>query len=241
MADTVQLSEFRTRVRYKADIEVGASSSRFPDAELDQYINDACKQLYGKLVAARGEDYYRTTHKITCVLATNAYALPADFGWLVGVTAWDGVVGGRFCQTHPYALAEFPDLLSADTAGDIEELRYRLIGSAQIDIRPTPTSTAWNVWLHYVPAMTEMTLATDTFDGINGFEEWAVLTAAIACKTKDEEDPSALMAERAMVERLIDNLAAQRDAGRPATIQDTRKDYDPARWTSAGLRDSWDW
>ena len=240
MADAVALSEFRTRVRYKADIEVGASGSRFPDAEVDRYINEACKQLYNKLVLARGESYYEKAHKADCALSTNLYNLPSDFAWLVGVMAWDGVVGGEYCQVPPFDAASYQALLSANTAGSIHELHYKLTPT-QVEIRPTPTSADWDVLLSYIPTMTEMSSPTDTFDGINGFEEWAILTAAIACKTKDEEDPSALMAERAIIDQTITGLASQRDAGRPPVIQDTRQDYAGARWTHEGLRDSWDW
>ena len=64
---------------------------------------------------------------------------------------------------------------------------------------------------------------------------------AIACLNKEETDASGLMAERQLVEARIARLAANRDAGRPARVQDTRKDLAGNDEPWAILWNDWDY
>lgn len=60
----------------------------------------------------------------------------------------------------------------------------------------------------------------DRFDGINGWEEYLVIDAAIRALTKEESDPSALMVEKAEIEARLQEMADSRDKGRPKRLQD---------------------
>lgn len=213
-------------VRELADQETSAASTAFVDnTELDARINEALKQLYNLLIAARGQEYYVASVNWTAVAGQESYTLPADFMRLLTVYARDG--GSRYEAVPTWEMAERPDLLWRGSVGttNIGEYRYRLQGG-NISFLPTPSSTSHTFYALYVPAMTELVADTDVFDGVAGWEKWAALTAAIDIASKEEavEHVQMLMAQRALIQSQIDQLGGERDAARPPRIQDTRRD-----------------
>lgn len=65
----------------------------------------------------------------------------------------------------------------------------------------------------------------DRFDGINGWEEYIVIDAAIRALAKEESDPSLLMAEKNEMEQRLQEMADSRDKGRPKRLQNVM--FDP--------------
>lgn len=62
----------------------------------------------------------------------------------------------------------------------------------------------------------------DVFDGINGWEEFIILDAAIKCLIKDQAiDPSPLIAERDRELQRIRTDVSTRDQGEPHYVVDT--------------------
>ena len=222
MAAPQTLDDMRTRVRELANMETQAASGFVTDDELRRRLNEALKGLYDMLIDAWGQEYYVRDTTITLVSGQNDYNLPADFYKGASVTASNN---GYHYQLRTWEMQELASMqtLSAHTSGAIYQLRYRFKGR-DISIYPTPTQ-AFSVKVWYIPAMTELVLGTDTFDGVNGWEQWAVLTAAIDVLNKEESDTSALMVERSMVEARIRKLAGSQDAGRAARITDVRGDW----------------
>ena len=223
------LDDMRTRVRELANMETQAASGFVTDAELARRLNEALKGLYDMLVEARGQEYYIKDTTFTLVSGVNDYSLPLDFYEGASVVASNGSWSYQLRTWEMQELAALSSI-SAQTSGSLWSLRYRYkgplsaAGSNQITIYPTP-SDAFTVTVWYIPAMTELVLGTDTFNGVNGWEQWAVLTAAIDVLNKEESDTVALMTERAMVEARIRKLAGNQDAGRASRITDVRGDW----------------
>jgi hypothetical protein len=94
------------------------------------------------------------------------------------------------------------------------------------DVQP-PLGT-FELW--YVGVPEDFTLDTDTIDGVAGWENWIVWDVAVQLMVRAETDPSAAMAERAKVEKILRASASSRDAGRPKKIQDTRGRYRTVRY-----------
>tara|TARA_B100001778_G_scaffold330227_1_gene332366 strand:+ start:2180 stop:2911 length:732 start_codon:yes stop_codon:yes gene_type:complete len=231
MAAPQTLDDMRTRVRELANMETQAASGFVTDDELRRRLNEALKHLYDMLIEARGQEYYLKQHTFALVSGQNDYNLPADFYEGASVTATNN---GYHYQLRTWEMQELAAMqsLSVQTSGSIYSLRYRFKGpdipaglnNNRITIYPTPSQGfTVNVW--YIPAMTELVLGTDTFNGVNGWEQWAVLTAAIDILNKEESDTSALMIERNMVETRIRKLAGNQDAGHASRITDVRGDW----------------
>lgn len=80
------------------------------------------------------------------------------------------------------------------------------------------------------------TAAETVSDGISGWLEYVVVDAAIKCMQKEESDTRVLERQRQGLEKRINDSAANRDAGSPATVVDTTRtgmwdDFDgPVGW-----------
>lgn len=75
-------------------------------------------------------------------------------------------------------------------------------------------------------------------NGISGWEEYVILDAALKAMGKEESDVSAMYQEKLdMKKRLID-MAANRDAGNPATVADTQASD---MWSPVGFGNGSSW
>ncbi len=232
MASTKTLAQMRAMVREHADQETTAPTTAFvDDTELDARINEALKQLYNLFIQTRGQEYFHEDYTFTSEAGVNHYQLPCRFFRLMGVTVSDGT---RHFQVPTWEYQELSELRSRESYGgstSIYEYRYRLQHDKLV-IYPKPTGTEHTFTLDYVPEFDELVADGDTFDGVNGWERWATLTAAIDIATKEEnfELAQALMAIRAVIDAQIKDLAGERDQARAPRIQDTRKDGGGHGW-----------
>jgi hypothetical protein len=218
MAATRTLLQLRTGARQLADQE---NSGFISDSELTSYINYGCRKLYDLLVGAFGEQYYMTSDTIATVAGTQDYDLPDDFYQLVGVELQ--LSAQEYLTLRPFGFTKrnyysFPGryLISGD-----ENLRYALVGQ-KIRFVPIPNSVK-TIRLDYVPAFTLLSADADTFDGINGWEDYVMIDAAIKMKQKEESDVNVLMAMKQEIEAKIQGLKNKRDQSFPKTVQDTRR------------------
>jgi len=70
------LLELRTEARQRTETEL---SDFYTTAELNRYINQSCAKLFGKLVRARGDQYYRTSTTLTVSPDTTATVVGAPW------------------------------------------------------------------------------------------------------------------------------------------------------------------
>lgn len=237
MARGVALSTLISRVRRAADIE--GATTRFPDAELTDYINESNAELYDVIRSAFGEDYYRKTAIIVTSGNQATYPLPGDFLSLISV---DVPLGGNLVLTaKPYNENErnlykfFP--FGAWTMN--QPIWYRLTGAIDasglspqtISFIPTPTG-AYNVNVNYVPTPTVLTNMTDTFDGVAGWEEYTVGDAAMKVATKNQEWDllQALTARKMGMKDRIQTMAPEHDGGQSARVTDVYRDMETWEW-----------
>lgn len=223
MARTRTLANLREDVRKRADIE--AATARFPDAEINEYINQSIARLYTWLDRLDGLAYAIGTQSITTVAGTSTYALDSEV-WLVKRVQYIPSSGNAVLM-RKFMQSEAPFLMNSRGWNTIHPIYYRLISASQIQFLPIPAA-AHTVQVIYTPAPTRLSNDASTFDGLAGFEEWVVLDAAIRCKQKDSLDPSLLVAERAEIEAWI-AVMADRDAAEPDRVQDLQ-DYVNVVW-----------
>ena len=203
MASAARLSDLRARALDYADM----TGSNFPvEARVDDYINSAASEMYDILVNAY-EDYFLDTHPITLVPGTENYALPSDFYKAKRVYY---TTGSRRFSIHPFNLEE--------------------VDGARNSALSAGTAELW-----YVPEMSLMTAGSDTISSIippmiKGWPDYIALSAAIRLLIREESDPSALMAEKQIMQNRLISLAEPRDAGIPDSVQDVGH-----RWNSVGF------
>lgn len=75
---------------------------------------------------------------------------------------------------------------------------------------------------------TGLTQIDAVFDGVNGWEEFAILSAAIKCLQKEESDTTELRNELMEMNQTLVNMAEDRDASFASQVQDVQRDvYSP--------------
>lgn len=232
-AGVTTVSAVTASIRYRAD---QVNSSFVTDAEILTYIQSSQQELYDLLVTTYGEDYYSSiASTITTDGSNDRFALPTDFYKLLGCSLLiQSGTPNQYITMRPFAFAERDKWSTGAVAsGRQTPLRYRL-EAGNLWLRPFPAS-GQVIQLYYVPRLSVPTLPTDTIDGVNGWEEYLVVDGAIKCMQKEESDCRVLMAQKDALVRRINAAAANRDAGEPTTVADTRRDYDdgsvwPSGW-----------
>lgn len=221
----VTLSAFRDRARQRADMV----NSRFvTDAELNTYINASIDELYDLLIASRGENYYVKSYSFTTSTNVDTYALPADFLKLMGV---DYVTSTTQAITlKAFRWQERNRFREPFYNTRNYNLMYQVRGDNLVFI-PTPNGNQL-IKLWYVPRAVDLTTDTASFDGINGWEEYVVIDAAIKMRVKEESPVEELMIAKQDMKARILSASSGRDSGEPARVVDTDSNY-------AGFRNLW--
>ncbi len=196
-------------------------------------VKESAAKLYGEITLANEMYYYTTTvinttagqEYIDFTAPTPGVDAPDPWGFLklLGV---DALINGQKRTLRRYDFRE-RNIYSDGTSLGWQSVnpRYFPRGATKIYLLPTPEAV-YPVTVHYVPIFDwsgygEGELRGDVFDGVNGWEEFIVLDAAIKCLTKDQAlDPSLLIAERDRELQRIRNEVTQRDQGEPQYVVD---------------------
>ena len=228
MSANVSLLNMRLRARELADMQTSNQAAAFvTDAELTNAVNRHLKQLYNLLIIARGDEYYAATTAFAIGgSSANLPLLVPAFMALLSLSATDG---RRVVWVPKFNLKQWAELVYQQntSTAELDDYRYRLMGNS-LEIRPGVVNASHSFTLHYIPAFVPLVLDGDVFDGVNGWEDWAIYGAAIDMLNKEEslEQANSLMAQRAQLEGQITKLAGARDAGMPEVVGDTMKDWD---------------
>jgi hypothetical protein len=229
MAVSVTLATMRTLARQRAAMESLDPTNAFvSDTEIASNLNYHLNFLYRRLVAAREAGYFRkaTPATITTVADVASYALPADFYQLISVD-WQRAPG-NFVSV--YAITEAERNIWRRTPGRIWDGRasYQL-QNQNIVFFPTPQADS-TFLLNYVPSFVPLVADADAFDGVAGFEDYAIWKTAAWMHQKDQDESGAQYAElqaQSILQEVTDLMQA-RDNASPARVQDvtlTRSDW----------------
>jgi hypothetical protein len=152
VADYVTLSNLRTLVRQRADME---GSQFVTDEEIRQYCNLGYAELYDMLITnATSEDYFLNSSTVSLVSGTQLYSLPSDFYKLRGVDLNEG------SDTFPLKRYNFPQRNVGSRYAVPYRFRYHLQGD-KLRLTPKP-STNDSLTLWYIPSPKKMLEKTPT-------------------------------------------------------------------------------
>ena len=198
MARTRTLLELRTAIRQRADIVNDLSF--ITDPELNELINQSVCEFRDLMIMARGQDYFQATpYTLSTVAGQESYSLPADFYQLI--------------------LAEL-------TLGGyrLTLRRFELPEHGYYSTQSIPSGMP--ITLRYIPTAPILIADGDTFDGINGWEDYVILDGCIKVLAKEESDVSVYAAQLARMQARIDALKTDRDAVAAPRIWSVRKRAD---------------
>ena len=196
----VTLLQLRNRAKQESD---NVGSSFITDAEWDSYIVASYQELYGLIVQAFGNDYFTQTpaagYTFVTTGATNLFVLPTDVFKVLGVDLQLSAPG-NYVTLKPFAFAE--------------RNAYTWTG-------PQYPMAGQTIRILYVPLPTLPTVDASTIDGVNGWEEYIVIDAAMKALAKEESDVSVLMARKQAITTRLESEVENRDAGMPYVVADT--------------------
>lgn len=233
MARTTTLAQIRTRCLQRADHE---NDNYITTVEANDMINQSLTGLYDMLVAA-SEDYFvsPTPFQISIASGVSAYALATDFYKIRGVDlqllgngsgSWITIRRFNFNERNRYNYQPIPwNVLG------VSQIRYHLTGS-KIQFIPFPTTQTGVIRIWYVPACPLLVSDSDTYDGVNGWDEWVVADVAQKIKTKEESDTTVLDATLAKLTARVLKMCANRDVDRPPRTVDIAED---GTWNEMGI------
>lgn len=206
MARTLQLSELRAQVQRRGSYE---NSADITTAILNDFVNSAVAECYDILVQ-RWADYYLSTATVSVVASTQSYSLPTDFYKLRKVEIVDATAPSGYRALRPIDLAK-----THATGSQVVGHRYRYrLQAASIYLYPLPlTSESLRIW--YVPYCPVLVSDSDTFDGINGYEELVVQLALRQCKRREELPTGEIDQEVARLTMRVRDAADGKDATEP--------------------------
>jgi hypothetical protein len=219
------LSTLTANAMDRADM---VNSNYISASQWTNYINASIQELYD-LLTSKYEFYYMKVpaYQFTTDGTSQFYSMPTDFYKLYGVdlilfpNAGNNPISFITLKNFPFAERNKYAIPNYQTYFGVTNLQYCLTQTtpAQLMFIPIPAGgQVIQIW--YCPRFTPLVNGTDTFDGINGYEEYVIIDAAIKARIKEESDvQELLMAKAAMVAR-IESIAANRDAGAPSRIVD---------------------
>jgi hypothetical protein len=198
-------------------------SSFVTDAQALVWAYQEYAQLYEKLVRADPKRMMTTVVVTVTDPTTREYTLPVGFHSIVAV---DFETGGQRLPVEPFEFTErsFGTLQGYDGYGGTTA-RYSVLYSGldgtatRLVFDRNPALGTYRVW--YVPAPPASLILSDTIDGVGGWEDYVTWSIAIRMLMKEQQDASFYLAKLQGLEARIEEIAANRDAGRAHKIQDT--------------------
>lgn len=213
MPRTRTLAELRTEARQYADME---SSDFVSDTEVNRYVNQGLAELWHVLVQSNTTRYAAQT-EITTVAGAYEYTVPADFANAIMVERLSGSGSEDAYRLEPYELTEGHASGSRAWLDNSRDLRWTIVyqgtdgTGTRLRFNADPSSGYVRLW--YVAAPEVLDNDADEWDGVAGWEEWAVLWAAEQMLAKEESDPSMLIRRRAELTKRINQIAGSRIIG----------------------------
>lgn len=232
------LGAIRLSAQQRAD---RVNSDFVTQAEWNGYINKALYELYDLLITVF-EDYSvaipiqftsdGTTFLYDLPNGSNTFLnaetltnfTPKAFYKIMGVDLALQNANNAYVTVNKFNFIDRNRFVYPNTASTIYgvfNLQYRVIGS-KIMFIPTPSaSQAIRLW--YFPRLTTLLKDTDsTTFAISGWDEYVIVRAAKYALDKEESDSTKLDQELIFLKERIESSAANRDAGQPDKISDTR-------------------
>ena len=243
------LSQIRLSAQQRAD-RVNSKFVTLP--EWNKFINLACNELYDLLITVYEDYFIAPSASFLTSNNTASYTLPngtveflddngdefvaRPFYKLLGVdvavntnqNAYTTVTKFQFIDRNSYI---YPNSTSAPYG--VVNLKYRVMGN-KIQFIPVPSGNQ-TIRLWYIPRLTELLQDTDTTDiSISGWIDYVIVRAAKYALDKEESDTSKLDQEILFLKQRIEESAANRDAGQPDIISDTRRQDFGSGWGPSG-------
>ncbi len=194
-------------ITYCSDLLDDPNNTYFTTSNLTLRLNLALRELQKRLISAN-EQWYMTCSTTTTVVSQNAYAIPSDF---IQVIRLDYITQGSGTTASTQKLMPITpnqvDLVT-DVSGDPQ---YYVLQKDQFVLYPTPNAVK-TLHLYYSYYVADMVAGSDIPDAPAQFHEYIAILAARDCYIKDGRSIQPIEQKLQEYEKLLKELAEQREA-----------------------------
>jgi hypothetical protein len=202
---TSTIATVRTAVRQRMDL---VNSPFVTDAELFSWITAALAELHDLLVGA-DNTYLISTTSIS-LNGSASYSLPTDF---YKARKADFVLGSGMVLEVPQVTLDTKDSLLNPYRSTQMQLYgcpggFYILGST---IYFVPQQATGTVTLYYYPSAPQPALDTDTFDVLNGFDEYLVADCCLRIAMKRNDEPGPWFKVKADMQKRVESMGKTRN------------------------------
>jgi hypothetical protein len=226
---TRTLAELRTDVRNRADM---VNDAHVTDAMLTTWLNQGIAELWDILLYADPDRCFRQID-VSTTAGVSTYELPEDFYQIRGL---DLIIQGRQIPVEPFTFQERVGPTAGTLVGyyGAPSTRYMVRFSDDVAtpalalvFDPDPGTQTYRLYYIFTPTL--LSADGDTFDGVAGWEDYAVEYARKCALERQEQDSSPAAFAMAALKARIEKMATLKDASYQPTIADVRGTSLPSR------------
>ena len=206
MALTRTLAQLRTSVAMRGQLE---NSADITTTVLNELVNDGIKECYDILVEKWDDLYTQLSPSFQLAPNVDTYALPPDFYKKRKVEIQTS--SGRFKRLYPHDLSASTHFSTWGLVAS--NYRYRLQANSIVFVPMPMAPQTVQIW--YIPHAPVLVDDTDTFDGINGYEELVIQLAYRRCLVRQELETTQVDGEIVRLMARVKTAADGRDAEEP--------------------------
>lgn len=251
-------------LRYNSQLQADKLNSEYLTTdEWNFNINQSANELYDILVTKYGDDFFMAPYLLVPMTGLDHYALPDGSNYpingvnspalykLLGVDVnisgsiltpnadWVPVSRSNWSDRDRYTT--FPG--QAGALNNVYQMSYRMMGN---NIFVFPANQNQYLRISYVPILQQMLLDTDMLPfSISGWSEYVIVDAAMKSMGKEEsyDKVNYLMTRKTALLERIESTAANKDAGQPNTVSNTRSTMSDPGFNGYGFggNGAWGW
>lgn len=220
MAATVSLVDVRTEALRRISMEY---STQLQIPELNWWINGSGAELHDHLVSAYGEKYALNEQQFASQVNKATYSFVTDIGApnFYQLHGLDVQQGGYWIPVGEFKLAE-RERFQYPASNALYAWRFQ---GANLVIAPTPKAVV-QFKLYYAPTWTKLVADTDTFDTIDGWDEFVVVDVAIKALAKLDRPADIFIGQKAAMVKRLTEMKMMRNTAAAPRIVDVNEDDD---------------
>lgn len=201
------LAELVARAKERAAME---NHSGVSTAEWKRYVNDACADLYHKLIKQwsydrfQAEKSYTIVNNVACELVSGSQTPIDPSSWLAHLSTHLSYPNGSSLAIAPFSQVDRDYKYWGGYTFQRDPIRFRVVMSSQssptsscIEFEPSGKANGMTGTLRYVPDYVDLVNDSESFNGrISGWDAIVAVEAGIKARRKLRLETSDLDAER---------------------------------------------
>ena len=229
MAYSVSLVSVRTEAFQRCALE---HSDVVTIPEANAYINKSGAVVHDKLAQACGEKYVMNEVTFATQAAKEKYNFVTDCGAsdFMALQGVDQLIGGKWLKLRDFKFSEREKYQGPFGGGARPAYRFH---GASLVFAPIPTS-AVQTKLSYTPTWDLLVADTDTFDTIDGWEEFVIVDTCIKMLVKQDLPCEDFKQQKAEMIARIDAMKLLRNTAEAPRIVDVNDDDDGSPFSTWG-------